>query len=131
MISDQDSLADFNIKLNRQTAAKLNRYWPGPFSLVLDNNDPQFEFLHRGTKTLAFRLPKSDHLRDLIKQTGPLVAPSANPAGRPPATTIKEAKAYFGDQVDFYYPSETEPVIGEPSTVIRLNQNGQEEILRS
>ena len=39
---------------------------------------------------------------DLLKQTGPLVAPSVNPEGQSPAKNIAEARKYFGDKVDFY-----------------------------
>ena len=31
------------------------------------------------------------------------MAPSANVENMDPATTIKEAKKYFGDRADFYY----------------------------
>lgn len=51
--------------------------------------------------TLAFRLVTSN-LAHLIRQTGPLLAPSANPAGMPPANNITEAISYFGDMVSVY-----------------------------
>jgi L-threonylcarbamoyladenylate synthase len=38
----------------------------------------------------------------LLKKTGPLVAPSANPEGSKPAKIIKEARKYFGNKIDFY-----------------------------
>lgn len=56
--------------------------------------------VHNGS-TLAFRLVGGE-LAALIRQTGPLLAPSANPEGLPPATTIDEAEAYFGDRVAVY-----------------------------
>ena len=51
--------------------------------------------------TLAFRLVTSSLAR-LIHQTGPLFAPSANPAGMSPAKNITEAIKYFGDVVSVY-----------------------------
>ncbi|RYF29297.1 MAG: hypothetical protein EOO17_02065 [Chloroflexi bacterium] len=47
-------------------------------------------------------LPDDAGLRKLLQQTGPLIAPSANPEGDPPAMTIAKAREYFGDTVDFY-----------------------------
>jgi L-threonylcarbamoyladenylate synthase len=76
-----------------------------------------FYFLHRGNNTLAFRLPKKPDLIALLKKTGPLVAPSANPEGLIPATTIKAAKEYFGDQVDFYASGR---VSKKPSKIVAL-----------
>ena len=37
-----------------------------------------------------------------LEQTGPLIAPSANLQGQPPAKNIQEAYEYFGDAVDLY-----------------------------
>jgi L-threonylcarbamoyladenylate synthase len=34
--------------------------------------------------------------------SGPIVAPSANIEGKEPATTIDEAKKYFGENINFY-----------------------------
>jgi len=105
LISSLKDLAQLGVKLNKETEKFLKAVWPGPVSVVLEKN--------------AFRLPKNKFLQALIKQTGPLVAPSANPEGSPPAETIKQAKEYFGDQVDFYL-SAGKKLSGQPSTLIRL-----------
>ncbi|MEK7077097.1 MAG: Sua5/YciO/YrdC/YwlC family protein, partial [Patescibacteria group bacterium] len=49
---------------------------------------------------------------------GPLVAPSANIEGKPPAWTIKEAKKYFGDKADFYVDGGT--IKKSPSMLIKI-----------
>lgn len=73
-----------------------------------DDKENYFEYLHRGTGTLAFRLPaqagspETAQLLEILKEAGPLVAPSANPEGQSPAQDITEAKKYFGNKVDFY-----------------------------
>src|SRR5204863_149383 len=75
--------------------------------------EEKFEYLHRGTNTLALRLPKDESLQNLLKKTGPLIAPSANVEGLPPAKNITDAKKYFGDGVDLYIDGgEIEVVIG-------------------
>lgn len=59
--------------------------------------------LVRTDATLAFRVvPPETGLSELIRRVGPLLAPSANLAGQPPATTINEAIAYFGNEVAIY-----------------------------
>lgn len=78
------------------------KYWPGPVSIVLPIADTTPEYLHSIDGTLAFRVPDNKNLQTLLWHTGPLFAPSANMAGEKPAATIEEAKAYFGDTVDFY-----------------------------
>ncbi|NUQ57357.1 MAG: L-threonylcarbamoyladenylate synthase, partial [Candidatus Paceibacter sp.] len=67
------------------TQEKLNKLWPGKVSIIFPCPDEKFYYLHRGSNSLAFRLPNDEYLRDLISQTGPLVAPSANLEGMPPA----------------------------------------------
>lgn len=53
--------------------------------------------------TLAFRaVPPDSKLAQLIQRVGPLLAPSANPAGQPPARTIHQTIDYFGDRVPVY-----------------------------
>lgn len=92
-----------------------DRHWPGPLSLVAPTAKAE-DYLHRGTHTLAYRVPAHSALRKLLASTGPLIAPSANREGEKPATTIQEAQNYFGNQVDGYVDGEV--LAGDaPSTV--------------
>lgn len=79
---------------------------------------------------LAYRVPADEGLRELLRQTGPLIAPSANPEGAPPARTISEAKAYFGDDVDIYVDGGEVPLDINPSRLLRLHKDGSKEWLR-
>lgn len=126
LIGDLSELALFNVVIDTTVQDAADRYWPGPVSIILDCPHPQFDYLHRGTNTLAFRMPAKQELRDILAVTGPLVAPSANPEGLSPATTIAEAKAYFNNQVDFY---EEGTIHSKPSKIIKIT-HGVEEIIR-
>ncbi len=97
----------------------LDKSWPAKVTIILKvaKNLSKLTYLHRGTKTLAFRIPKNKFLVDLLRKTGPLVAPSANPQGEETARNISEAKKYFGDNVDFYYGKKTLKSNG--STIIK------------
>ena len=92
-------------------------FGPGKTSIILPCPDEKFHYLHRGSNFLAFRLPADAPLRQFIYRTGPLVAPSANLEGLPPATTIEEAQNYFGDKVDFYIDGGK--MEGSPSKLIK------------
>ncbi len=119
LISSLEQLTLFEIVIDSQTRTLLDKLWPGEVSVILPCPEQSFTYLHRGTHTLAFRLPNNKDVRDLIAITGPLIAPSANPEGLPPATTMTEARNYFGDQVD-YYPPTVEIKTGEPSTLVAI-----------
>ncbi len=112
----------FKIKFSKKRQNLLLKFWPGRVSIILSCSPKKFSYLHRGIKTLAFRLPKKLSLIRLLRRTGPLVAPSANPERLKPAKTIKEAKKYFGDKVDFYFSQGK--LISLPSTLIAI-KNGK------
>ncbi|NMB92179.1 MAG: Sua5/YciO/YrdC/YwlC family protein, partial [Parcubacteria group bacterium] len=78
--------------------------------------------------TLAFRLPADKNLRKLLEKTGPLVAPSANLEGLPPAKNIIEAKRYFEDLPDLYIDGQE--ISGKPSKLIKLQKDCSEIIIR-
>jgi L-threonylcarbamoyladenylate synthase len=127
LISNISDLGLFNIKLDEKTKKILRKVWPGKVSVILPCSSAKFHYLHRGTKLLAFRLPKNKKLLKLLSKTGPLVAPSANPEGFPPAKSIKEAKKYFRNKVDLYVDGGKKE--SQPSRLIRL-KSGKVEILR-
>jgi len=111
-------LKKFGVKLNAYQRMFLKEAWPGPVSVILKIPSKKYKYLHRGTGSLAFRIPDTPTLRALLVQTGPLVAPSANWEGRPPAHTIKSAQDFFGSGADFYLDAGR--VAGKPSTLIDL-----------
>jgi L-threonylcarbamoyladenylate synthase len=78
---------------------------------------------------ISFRVPQNPDLRELLAQTGPLVAPSANPEGLPPAENISQAKEYFNDSVDLFIDGGT--LIGKPSKLIKLHKDGMVDIIRN
>ena len=116
LIASIGDLAQFGVRANTQTKKLLNVVWPGKVSVILPCPRKRFAYVHRGTQTLAFRIPKSASLKRLLQKTGPLVAPSANIEGMPPETTIKEAKKYFGTAVDFYINAGKR--VSAPSTIV-------------
>jgi L-threonylcarbamoyladenylate synthase len=118
LIASISDLKKFGVTLSKKQKDFLLTAWPGKVSVILPCLEKKFEYLHRGTKSLAFRLPKNKKLIDLLKKTGPLVAPSANPQNKKPASTIAEAKKYFADSVDFYVSGSTKK--GKPSRVVSL-----------
>ena len=103
------------------TLAALDEFWPGKNSIILLSTQAP-AWITRGNSSVAYRLPGNEALRAVLSQTGPLIAPSANPEGLPPARTIDEAKAYFGDEVDFYVNG---GVVSDdaPSRLYRFNES--------
>jgi L-threonylcarbamoyladenylate synthase len=128
LISSLADLAYFGVKPSREQLVILKKYWPGKVSIVMPVASKRLEYLHRGKKSIAFRLPDNAKLRTLLKKSGPLVAPTANYEGETPAHTIAEAIRYFSDDVNCYVDGGR--VNSKPSTLIELDQKGKITILR-
>lgn len=102
--------------------------WPGKNSVIVPSPSAP-EWLTRGSSGVAYRLPDNNALRRLLRETGPLVAPSANPEGKPPARSVGEAEGYFGDLVDFYVDGGV-AFDTEPSKLFTMSIDGDFEQLR-
>jgi L-threonylcarbamoyladenylate synthase len=98
---------------------RIKEMWPGKNSVIVPAPGAP-RWLVRSGASLAYRIPDNAALRALLSRTGPLIAPSANPEGEPPAVSISEAKAYFGESVDFYVDGGT-VTDDSPSRLYRLD----------
>ena len=122
LIASAGDLKLFGIKISAKMKNILNKAWPGKVSVVLPCRNKEYTYLHRGTQTLAFRLPKNKKLIKLLKNTGPLVAPSANWEGFSVSININQAKKYFGTVVDFYVDAGIKK--SSPSALIEIKTDG-------
>ncbi len=100
-----------------------------PTSFLIDAEDAP-RYLLRENMQIAYRVPTADDLRALLGQTGPLIAPSANPEGEQPARTVNEAINYFGDLVDIYVDGGEVPIDMPPSRIMRIYPDGSVDRLR-
>jgi L-threonylcarbamoyladenylate synthase len=119
LVNSSNDLRKFGIANRDIRVAK--KFWPAPVSVILESDGDRFRYIHRDTYGIAFRIPNDKNLRKLLRHTGPLVAPSANPQGHIPATYVSKARKYFGDKVDFYIDGGKRN--NSPSTVISITQN--------
>lgn len=73
----------------------IDRFWPGPLTILLPNPEPSklAPEVTTGLKTFGVRLPSSPLALSLIKLTGrPLAAPSANASTKPSPTAAQHVK---------------------------------------
>ena len=117
LIGNIDDLRKFGVKISEFQKKFLNKVWPGKVSVILKCPLKKFAYLHRGTKTIAFRMPKNKKSIKILKISGPLAAPSANREGHKPAKNIKEAKEFFGNKI-FYLDRGN--LVSKPSKLVDL-----------
>jgi tRNA threonylcarbamoyl adenosine modification protein (Sua5/YciO/YrdC/YwlC family) len=79
----------------------IDRYWPGPLSLILRASPlVPVRVLGRGG-TIALRCPMDTLCQRILERIGgPVVSSSANLSGEPPAESAAEVVAVFGNQLD-------------------------------
>ena len=125
-LSDVDQLPSVVGEIPPAAKPLIEQFWPGPLTIVF----PRMRSSHpRGT--IGVRLPAHEVARELIRQSGvPVVAPSANPLGEPPAIEADEVARFFDGKIDALIDSG--PVqIREASTVVEVFADGGYEILRA
>lgn len=96
----------------------IERYWPGPLTLVFRAAAAVPSELTAGTGTIGVRVPNHAVARALVERLGLAVtAPSANPTGAAPPSTADGVIAGLGDAVDLVL--DAGPTSGgAPSTVV-------------
>ncbi|MGM0629286.1 MAG: L-threonylcarbamoyladenylate synthase [Patescibacteria group bacterium] len=125
LIKEIEDINNFGIFPHKQEMDIIKDLWPGPVSIIL-KADKAPEYLTRKTQSLAFRLPSDEGVKEVLKVSGPLVAPSANIEGMSPSVSISDAYLYFGNKVDFYVDGGKKSA--PPSRVIKLEKGEKVEI---
>ena len=67
-------------------------YMPGPLTVVVRAKEIVPSIARAGLPTVALRIPDHPVALDLLRQAGPLVAPSANLSGRPSPTRAEHVR---------------------------------------
>jgi tRNA threonylcarbamoyl adenosine modification protein (Sua5/YciO/YrdC/YwlC family) len=127
LISQINDLRKFGIKTNAQLREFLGSVWPNKISVILPCQSEQFTYLHKGTQSLALRIPQNVFLLKLLKTSGPIIAPSANVENKKPSKNVKEAYGYFGDSVMYVDDGELK---NSASTLVKIELNFDIKILR-
>lgn len=100
-----------------------------PTTVIVDSPHAP-AWLRHADGSVGYRVPKNQKLHELLVQTGPLVAPSANHQGEAPARTAEQAREYFGDQIAWYEDDGEVPATQPPSRIVKVHADGSTERLR-
>ena len=108
----------------------MDRFWPGPLTLVLPKRDSVPDLATSGLDTVAIRMPSHPVAQALLREAGiPLAAPSANPFGRLSPTQAEHVAADFSEGIDCILDGGSCEV-GVESTVIGW-VDGKPQLLRA
>jgi L-threonylcarbamoyladenylate synthase len=109
--------ASLYAEMTRTALALMERFWPGPLTVVLRAANVVPLAARGGLDTVALRAPANPVALALIRKCGfPLAGPSANKSGRPSPTRAMDVLSDIGDSVDMILDG-GETRIGVESTV--------------
>lgn len=77
----------------------VDRYWPGPLTIVVREQTSLQWDLGDTRGTVAVRMPHDPVALELLGRTGPMAVSSANLTGQPAATDADQAAEMLGDKV--------------------------------
>ena len=95
----------------------MERFWPGPLTLVLKAQTSLHWDLGETNGTVALRVPDHEITLELLGDIGPMAVTSANTTGDPAARTVDEAVGMLGESVGVYLDGGPAGE-GEPSTIV-------------
>ncbi len=99
----------------------MERFWPGPLSIVLPRSARIPAIVSAGMPTVAVRCPSHPAARQLLRLCKlPIAAPSANASGRPSTTTAQHVFADIGGRIPLII-DDGPCAVGLESTVVDMS----------
>jgi L-threonylcarbamoyladenylate synthase len=118
IIGSRDLLAHVVSSANNKAVSLMDRFWPGPLTLILSAKKNLSPYITAGTHSVAVRIPGESFALRLAQYVRfPITATSANPSGKPPAQDTETVVDYFGDNIDLIIDGgPTKEIL--PSTIV-------------
>ena len=101
----------------------MDKFWPGPVTLVFEKKDIVPDSVSGGLKTVAVRFPSNKLARELINTFGlPVAAPSANTSGKPSPTKAEHVLNDMNGKIDMIIDGGSVG-IGLESTIVDMSED--------
>ncbi|MBI2118509.1 MAG: threonylcarbamoyl-AMP synthase [Elusimicrobia bacterium] len=121
-ISDPKELKMLTQNFPKSAFKLIEKFWPGPLTLVCKKSPQVPAMASAGLKTVAIRMPNHKTALELIRALGePIAAPSANISGRPSSTRYQDVVRELGDKVNLVLKGE-QSELGLESTVLDVSR---------
>lgn len=118
LIEDAKMLAILAAKIPSAYEPLMEKFWPGPLTLLFPWKENISEFLTGGTGTIGIRVSSDPLVQKLFRKwKSPVTATSANISGERPASTAYAVKKTFGNQIDYVVDGGDSPA-GLCSTIV-------------
>ena len=105
------------IKENLIVNVEIEKYLPGPYTIILKKKNPKFLSWVSSTETLGIRIPKHPFCFQIQEAQVPFITTSVNKSGEIPSNKISEIKKEILNKTD--YIIDAGELSGKPSTLIK------------
>ena len=121
MLHKGASVTRYCTSVPRQARVLMQKFWPGPLTIVLNSKDIVPDIVRAGGKTVALRCPDHPLTQAILKKARlPFAAPSANPSGEKSPVTAQDVLGYFNGRIAAVVDG-GECGIGRESTIIDMS----------
>ena len=119
-ISKEYNLNSLVKEIPEKAKILINKFWPGPLTIVFNKNSNIPDNITGGLDTVAIRIPSNAIAYKIIEKAGiPIAAPSANTSTRPSPTSAEHVIEDLNGKIDMIIDGGTVS-IGLESTVIDI-----------
>jgi L-threonylcarbamoyladenylate synthase len=100
-LPEKEAAVHYVTVIDSRAAVLMERFWPGPLTLVLKKRPLVPDLVTAGLDTVALRVPAHPVALALIRAVGtPIAAPSANPFGYVSPTTAIHVQEMLGEALE-------------------------------
>ena len=122
LVSSIDMLSNYVESISPLEEKIINKFWPGPLTIIFKNKRNLSDTLTSGKKEIAIRMPNNKDLLNLItKLNKPIIATSANIAHKKTITSIDLLENSIKSKISYIYDGGYLQDI--PSTIVKLEDN--------
>ncbi len=138
LVADRSMLNSLLESISPLAEKLMERFWPGPLTLVLPARNDIPRPLVNSTGAIGVRISSQPIASEIVRMLGrPLTATSANPSGQPGAQTVAQARDYFSGKIKVFIDggaltsktgSTVAEVKGNKIKIIRAGEIGKDEL---
>jgi len=118
-ISSFEQMKYFSQNQPKYLEKLYNKFMPGSLTVILEANKRVPSLVNYGMPTVGFRMPDNQTTLEILRQTGPMVGPSANLTGNPSPKTAQDVLSDLSGQIAAVLKAD-ESISGIDSTIVDL-----------
>ncbi len=120
-VASLEDILAFSKEAPAYLAELYKAFLPGPLTIVLKANEKVPAWINGGLSTVGFRVPSHPQTLAYIKQTGPLIGPSANLSGQASGLVYREIQEAFANRL--LGIQDDKAIKGRDSTILDISSS--------